>query len=116
MTLSAPEPVPATTISRVRRSSSVLNGLVCQDSTRLTSAERLPIQLNFSGSYCTPVLSSNGCIASPRANTPSVVPSLGAVVKMKFADRRLPAPAMFWTMTLGLPGRCLPRWRAKLRV
>ena len=27
----------------------VLNGLVCQDRTRLTSAERLPIQLNFSG-------------------------------------------------------------------
>src|SRR5689334_14751378 len=31
---------------------------------------------------------------------------------MKLAATRWPAPSMFWTMMLGLPGRCLVRNRA----
>ena len=82
----------------------------------LTSEVRLPIQLNLRASYWTPVASSSGCIASPRANMPMVLPSFGAALNRKLAARRLPAPAMFCGTTVGLPGRCLPRWRASVRI
>src|SRR4029077_4161729 len=35
---------------------------------------------------------------------------------MKFAARLLPAPSMFCGVTVGLPGRCLPMWRATTRA
>ncbi len=39
-----------------------------------------------------------------RAKVAMAVPSLGAELAMKLTARRLPAPGMFCTTTLGLPG------------
>ena len=43
------------------------------------------------------------------------VPSLGAIVWMNCAALALPAPGMFFTTMVGLPGMCRPKWRPTRR-
>ena len=48
--------------------------------------------------------------------TPSVVPSFGSELYRLLVATRLPAPGMLRTITVGLPGRYLPRCRANSRA
>ena len=40
---------------------------------------------------------------------------LRRTLKTWFTARKLPAPGMFLGTTVGLPGMCLPMWRARIR-
>ena len=53
---------------------------------------------------------------APGISAPSVAPSLGATLLMKTAVRPLPAPGMFLTKMMGLPGICRLRCRATVRA
>jgi hypothetical protein len=46
---------------------------------------------------------------------PITEPSLGATLYIQLASTSPPAPTLFWAMNLGLPGMCLPMWRATER-
>ncbi len=102
-------------MARVRTSSTVLIGAVCQTMQTLVSLLALPIQAIVSTSKwpSTPISGSNGM---PRWMVAIAVPSLGATLVMKLIRRRPLAPGMFCTTVVGLPGRCLPRWRANRRA
>ena len=75
-----------------------------------------PIQLNCAAlkrTFAAPSRSSSGAVGTIR---PSVVPSFAATLKMWFAASRLPPPGMLRGTTVGLPGMCLPIWRATARA
>jgi hypothetical protein len=46
----------------------------------------------------------------------STVPSFGATLNTWLAATSEPPPGMFFGMTVGLPGMCLPIWRATVRA
>ena len=70
-----------------------------------------PADLNFTADA--PSASSSGSVGT---SSPSTVPSFGATLKIWLAAIRLPAPGMLRGTTLGLPGMCLPMWRATMRA
>ena len=75
-----------------------------------------PIQLNCAAlkrTFAAPSRSSSGAVGTIR---PSVVPSFAATLKMWLAASRLPPPGMLRGTTAGLPGMCLPIWRATARA
>ena len=76
----------------------------------------VPIHSTSRGSNLT-FLSPSAC---SRTNwlfqTPAVSPSRSALLAMWLARTRLPAPGMLSTAVEGLPGTCLPKWRAMARV
>ena len=83
--------------------------------TMLTSESMRPIQFSSAVLKRTPWVpsfSSSAMVGAPMATT---VPSLGETLNTVFTARKLPAPGMFFGTTLGLPGMCLPRWRASSR-
>ena len=71
-----------------------------------------PIQLNSRALYWTPWLPSASSSAAAWETMPMAVPSLGATEVSQFASLKLPAPGMDCATTVGLPGICLPMWRA----
>ena len=83
--------------------------------TMLTRESTRPIQLSsavLKRTPCEPSFSSSAMVGAPM---PMTVPSLGSTLKIWFTARKLPAPGMFFGTTLGLPGTCLPIWRASIR-
>ena len=75
-----------------------------------------PIHANLRGSYLAFLLPNSGSSAVDAANTPMIEPSFGAALYRKFAAFIEPAPVMFWTTTVGLPGICFDMCAAIRRV
>ena len=65
----------------------------------------LPIQLNFSGSNCAPLWPISGASGTVSWIIAMVVPSRGACANSQLVALTPPAPGMFSTTMLGLPGR-----------
>ena len=99
-----PGPVAPTTNSRCCASSIVFAGAVCQPQNTLLSSTGLPIQWNLRASNFTPSVPSAWSMAMPWLGSPIMVPSCGPTLASVLASRRLPAPGMFCTMTVGFPG------------
>src|SRR5215217_4152336 len=74
---SAAGPVPAISISVVRRSSIDFARAECHPTQADTSFDGLPSQLNLSGSNCALEPSSNGSSGIVLLKVPNTVPSLG---------------------------------------
>ena len=65
----------------------------------------VPMKITLVGSNCRFGFSSrSGPMMAPGISAPSELPSLGATELMKMPARVLPAPGMFLTTTVGLPG------------
>src|SRR5215468_12129195 len=102
---SAPAPVDPMMVGLVRMSDQDLMPAAVRKAQTPTSFEMLPSQPNFGASNCVPSLRpSSGSRKAPREKPPKVEPSLGAIVYRKFAALIEPAPGMFCTTIVGLPG------------
>ena len=94
----------------------VFTGTVAITKVTLTDGATRPIQLNsadFSFTFGTPSRSSSGMVG---AISERMVPSFGATLNTWLAAMSEPPPGMLRGMTVGLPGMCLPMWRATARA
>ena len=94
----------------------VVAGASVRTMQTLGSTYELPSQLNSRRSNCTPSTPVNWLITCASWKRPITVPSFDAALNMWFAATRPPPPGMFWTMTTGAPGMCLPIWRDTRRA
>ena len=108
-------PVEPTVSSLVRRSAKVLTGDVFHETQTLTSLLALPSQAKSVPLKAAPGSPSSGSKPVPRLMMPKAVPSFGAIWASQLASRRLPAPSMFSTTIVGLPGIWRPMKRATMR-
>ena len=107
--------MPDSVASVFSASAMVFTGEVFHMNTMLMSESVRPIQLSSAVLKRTPWVpsrSSSGMVGAPM---PMTLPSLGETLNTVLTARKLPAPGMFFGMTLGLPGMCLPMCRATSR-
>src|SRR5215217_839554 len=107
-----PAPVPDNVDSNFCASAKVFTLDVCQVNTMLIRESTRPIQLSsevLKRTPCDPSFSSSAAVGAPMAMT---VPSFGETLNTWLIARKLPAPGVFFGTTVGLPGMCLPTWRA----
>ncbi len=97
-------------------SAKVFTGAVCQRYVTCVSRLVLPSHSIFAGSKRTPSGCSSGAVGSPLNGAPITVPSNGPLPTSWFTMVRLPAPGWFCTISVGLPGMCLPQWRCNTRA
>src|ERR1051326_4612420 len=76
----------------------------------------LPIHENLRASNCTPSAPVTWLTIWSSLNAPSVSPSGLSTLKRWLAANRLPAPSMFSTTTVGLPGMWEPRYLDSTRA
>ena len=81
-----------------------------------TSESTRPIQFISAVLKRTPWVPSFSSSAEVGAPMPIDRPSFAAMLYMCASARKLPAPGMFFGTIDGLPGMCLPRWRATSRA
>ncbi len=93
----------------------VFTGDVFHMKTMLTSESTRPIQLNSAVLKRTPGVPNRSSSGAVGAAMPMTLPSFGETLNTVLAARKLPAPGMFLGTTVGLPGMCLPMWRASSR-
>jgi hypothetical protein len=87
--------------------------VMAQATSSLTAA---PMNSNFRASNSIPGCPRTCPSISAPLNLPTVRPSGLATLKTWLAAMRLPAPVMFSTTNVGLPGTCRPMWRAITRA
>jgi hypothetical protein len=76
----------------------------------------LPIQASFAGSNRADRLPNSGSNATVCTKVAITVPSFAAMSLSQLAAVTPLAPAMFCTTTLGLPGMCRAKCRARVRA